>query len=177
VNQYVGAQYVGEIRLFAGNVAPLGWHFCDGQLLLIKDYQELYNQIGDTYGGSGFLYFALPDLRGRTPIHMGQGNGLSNRVLGTYLGTETVPLTAEQIPLHGHSPRAASASGTQAAPTGGIWAASSTGERQYTRNPPNVQMAPNCLAVTGEGRPHQNRMPFQAISFLIAVTGNTPQSA
>jgi microcystin-dependent protein len=169
-------QYVGEIRLFAGNVAPQGWEFCDGRLLLIKDHENLYSLIGDTYGGSGFLYFALPDLRGRTPMHMGQGNGLSKRVLGTMLGHETIALTAEQIPSHTHSPRAATAPGTQAVPTDGVWASASTNERQYTRNAPNVPMSPNCLTVTG-GLPHQNRMPFQAVSFIIAILGQQPPPA
>src|SRR5213075_2943762 len=95
--------YVGEIRMFAGNFAPAGWMFCEGQLLPISEYETLFNLIGTTYGGDGQSTFALPDVRGRVPIHMGGGGGLSNYQLAETGGTEEVTLTVNQIPLHTHS--------------------------------------------------------------------------
>src|ERR1700749_2572272 len=95
--------YVGEIRMFAGNFAPAGWMFCAGQLLPISEYETLFNLIGTTYGGDGQSTFGLPDLRGRLPIHMGQGVGLSTRFLSETGGVETVTLTLQQLPQHNHS--------------------------------------------------------------------------
>src|SRR3989454_5675934 len=94
--------YVGEIRMFAGNFAPAGWMFCEGQLLPISENETLFNLIGTTYGGDGQSTFALPDLRGRFPIHQGTGSGLSNYQLGESLGVESVTLTTQSIPTHTH---------------------------------------------------------------------------
>ena len=95
--------YVGEIRMFAGNFAPLGWALCDGSVLSISENETLFMLIGTTYGGDGASTFALPDLRGRSPLHQGQGGGLSNRVLGEMMGQEQVALQASQMPQHSHT--------------------------------------------------------------------------
>src|SRR5512135_2464461 len=101
--------YVGEIRMFAGNFAPAGWMFCEGQLLAISEFETLFNLIGTTYGGDGQSTFALPDLRSRVPLHMGQGPGLSSYIIGQNGGAEEVTLTTNQIPSHNHVPQAAAA--------------------------------------------------------------------
>src|SRR5512138_1946918 len=106
--------YVGELRMFAGNFAPAGWLFCEGQLLPISEYETLFNLIGTTYGGDGQSTFALPDLQSRVPIHMGQGPGLSSYVIGEAGGTEAVTLTVQQIPNHGHPAAATSVDGSDA---------------------------------------------------------------
>src|SRR6266545_636382 len=94
--------FIGEIRMFGGNFAPLGWAFCNGQLLAISQYDALFALIGTTYGGDGQTTFALPNLQGRIPIHMGTGGGLSPRTIGESSGTETVTLTVDQLPMHDH---------------------------------------------------------------------------
>src|SRR6478672_8078884 len=108
--------YVGEIRMFAGNFAPAGWMFCEGQLLPISEYETLFNLIGTTYGGDGQSTFALPDLRGRIPMHPGNGH-----VQGERAGAETVTLTTSQIPVHNHALLATSAVGTQSSPAGNYY--------------------------------------------------------
>ena len=165
---------LGEVRMFAGNYAPQGWLFCNGQVLQIAEYDALYSLIGNTYGGDGMSTFALPDLRGRTPIHQGNGPGLSNRVLGQSLGRETVTLTTAQLPQHPHPVHAVSEAGDTTDPTDAIWAAASTQELQYTTNNPNASMDPNCTTPAGQGLPHDNMMPFQAVSFIIATEGVYP---
>ena len=106
--------FIGEIRIIGRNAEPKGWARCDGQLLPISQYPALYNLIGTTYGGDGDTTFALPDLRGRTPIHQGAGEGLTPRELGQTLGAETVVLSAQELPAHSHSVRAFSNIGTRA---------------------------------------------------------------
>src|SRR5262245_24456486 len=111
--------YVGDIRIFGGNFAPLGWAFCDGRLLPISENEVLFQLIGTTYGGDGQETFALPDLQGRIPIHMGQGPGLSNFVLGEQGGVESVTLNTNQIPVHSHQLGAADGA-TGATPAGAV---------------------------------------------------------
>src|SRR6266581_4925646 len=113
--------YVGEIRMFAGNFAPAGWMFCEGQLLPISENETLFTLIGTTYGGDGLTTFALPDLRGRLPLH--QGNGFTLAENG---GTETVTLTTSQIPGHTHFPLCSPNAGSQASPANGVWAVSAS---------------------------------------------------
>src|SRR3954451_10417902 len=111
--------YVGEIRMFAGNFAPAGWMFCEGQLLPISEYDTLFNLIGTTYGGDGQNTFALPDLRGRAPLNQGQGPGLTNRVIGEISGSESVTLISTQMPQHIHQPVANNIDPTSDAPAAG----------------------------------------------------------
>ena len=142
--------YVGEIRLFAGTFAPAGWMLCDGQLLPISENETLFNLIGTTYGGDGQTTFAVPNLCGRTPIHMGQGAGLSNRVIGENGGTETVTVTTQQIPTHTHFAQAQLAAANHQGPGGNVWATS-------TLNLYGTAAGPNA---TMNGKNLQGRVPL-----------------
>jgi microcystin-dependent protein len=164
--------YLGEIMMFAGDFAPKGWAFCDGQLLSIADHQALFMRIGTFYGGDGETTFALPDLRGSVPIHWGQGPGLSSFEIGASGGQAAVPLTAEESGPHTHVPNASSAVGTETAPLDACWAASSSRDRQYFAGAdPDVQMAADAIAPAGDGSPHENRAPFLTVNYLIALQG------
>ncbi|MGH8478490.1 MAG: phage tail protein [Gammaproteobacteria bacterium] len=160
--------YVGEIRMFAGNFAPAGWMFCEGQLLPIAENDTLFNLIGTTYGGDGQSTFALPDLRGRIPIH--QGNGF---ILAGTGGAEEITLTAAQIPAHSHALLGASVNGSQASPAGGVLA-NSTVIAPYAPETPNGAMAPTAIAPVGGSQPHTNFQPYLCISFIISLFGIFP---
>ena len=164
--------FVGEIRMFGGNFAPAGWAFCNGQLMAISENEVLFNLIGTTYGGDGQSTFALPDLRGRLPVHQGQGAGLSNRILGESAGTETVTLTTQQIPIHTHPAQALAGAGNQSSPSNGVWAAS--GQGQYGVGAGSVAMKNTLIASTGGSQPHDNMMPYTTISFIISLFGIFP---
>lgn len=163
----MSSPYVGEIRMFAGNFPPVGWAFCDGALLAISENTVLFQLIGTTYGGDGQQTFALPDLRGRVPMHMGNGFTLAQSG-----GTETVTLTVNQIPTHGHTPLCQTGPGTQASPQNGIWAASAL--NQYSSAAPGVPMNAGALGVTGNNLPHDNLMPYLGINFIISLFGIFP---
>lgn len=164
--------YIGEIRIFGGNFAPVGWAFCDGSLLAIAENDALFNLIGTTYGGDGVSTFALPDLRGRVPLHMGQGNGLSPRALGAMGGVEVVALQPNQLPEHSHVAQADNADGTQAAPQNAIWATSAL--NQFSSNPINNTMNPAALGASGGKQAHENMLPFLTLNFIIALAGIYP---
>src|SRR5215211_5523402 len=115
-------QFVAEIRIFAGNFAPLGWAFCAGQILPLSQNTALFSLLGTTFGGNGQSTFALPDLQGRAPINPGQGQGLTQRFLGEQSGSETVTLLQTEIPLHNHQLRATVAGADQTVPTSNVWA-------------------------------------------------------
>ena len=159
--------YVGEIRLFGGNFAPVGWAFCDGTILSIADNTTLFQLIGTTYGGDGATTFALPDLRSRVPLHIGPGF-----VLGQSQGTENVVLTVNQLPAHTHIPQANSGSGTQTSPAGAVWAAA--GNFPFSSTAPGTPMAPAAVAPAGGGQPHNNMLPFLAVNFIISLFGIFP---
>jgi len=161
--------YVGEIRMFAGNFAPAGWMFCEGQLLPISENETLFNLIGTTYGGDGESTFALPDLRGRVPIHMGNGF-----ILAETGGVEDVTLTVSQIPSHSH-PLVASSSavGLQTNPTGNV-VAQSTQARQYIDDVPNVNLAVQVVGSDGGSQPHTNFQPYLCVDFIISLFGIFP---
>lgn len=171
----MGTPFIGEIRMFGGNFAPVGFAFCDGQLLPIDQYDALFSLIGTTYGGDGQTTFALPDLRGRIPVHTGQGAGLPNYVLGQLGGSETVTLTAQQLPVHTHAAQAQSGAGNQPGPAGGLWAAS--GQNQFSASAPSVGMSPAAVGPAGGSQPHDNMMPFQVASFIIALEGIFPSQS
>ncbi|MCU0296141.1 MAG: tail fiber protein [Candidatus Nanopelagicales bacterium] len=161
--------YVGEIRMFAGNFAPDGWQFCEGQLLPISENETLFQLIGTTYGGDGQSTFALPDLRGRIPIH--QGNGF---VLAETGGAETVTLTNSQVPPHTHALRANSAAATSAAGPTGVLAATTT-PIYGTGVTPDRPMAANAIPdFVGGSQPHENMAPYLAVSFIISLFGIFP---
>jgi microcystin-dependent protein len=165
--------YVGEIRMFAGTFAPNGWLFCQGQLLQILENETLYNLIGTTYGGDGQDTFALPDLRGRAPIHMGQGPGLSSYVIGEYGGVEEVTLNVSQIPSHNHAAGASSANGDSSDPTGRVPARNAAGAPQY-RTAADTNLSSGALLQAGGSQPHPNMQPFLAINYIISLYGVFP---
>ena len=162
--------YVGEIRMFAGNFAPAGWMFCEGQQIPISENETLFNLIGTTYGGDGQTYFNLPDLRGRLPIHM--GNGFTLAETG---GVEQVTLATAQIPSHSHSGLASSAAGNAASPAGNLWAKSALA--QYDSSGSYVNMPAQALGSTGGSQPHDNMMPYLAVSFIISLYGIFPSQS
>lgn len=169
--------FIAEIRIFAGNFAPRGWAYCNGQLLPIAQNTALFSLIGTTYGGDGRTTTALPNLQGRAPMHPGHGPGLTSRRLGEKIGTETVTLSEAQIPSHTHTLRADSSNGNVAGPdTDTALAASSLGDTLYQSDTSNnlVDFASETLSTTGGGQPHTNIQPFLAITFIIALQGLYP---
>ncbi len=167
----MGSPYIGEIRLFAGNFPPSGWMFCDGALLAISEYETLFNLIGTTYGGDGQSTFALPDLRGRVPIHLGTGGG-GTYVIAQAAGVENVTLTQNQIPSHSHVPQASAATGSLTSPSGAVWAGSAN--LPFTSNAPSAAMHAAAIGVAGGSQPHDNMLPYQCINFIIALFGIFP---
>ncbi|WP_248928196.1 phage tail protein [Paenibacillus hamazuiensis] len=169
--------YVGEIRMIAGNFAPVGWAFCNGQILSISEYTLLYSLIGTTYGGDGVTTFCLPDLRGRAPMHMGQGPGLSFRSIGERGGVEAVTLTVSQIPSHSHEAGGQSERGTSNIPTNGVWAQSTMNQYKSPFTPVGKTMHSQAVGSAGGGAAHDNMMPYTAIHFIIALDGTIPPRA
>lgn len=167
--------YVGEIRLVGFNFAPVGWAFCDGSLQAIDQNPALFQLLGTTYGGDGQTTFALPDLRGRAPIHMGQGNGLTNRVIGQRLGEESVTLTNTQMPNHSHSVAVLSTTGTTTSAQNSYLAGSSTSDNRYSSNAPSTTMNAGVLSASGNSQPHENREPLLTMNYIIALNGIYPQ--
>ena len=160
--------YVGEIRMFAGNFAPAGWMLCAGQLLPISENETLFQLIGTTYGGDGQSTFALPDLRGRLPIH--QGNGF---ILAETGGTEEITLTVNQISAHSHPLLASTAAGTGTNPQSNLPAASPQ-ISPYIEDTPSVSMSPLAISSTGGSQPHTNFQPYLCINFIISLFGIFP---
>lgn len=159
--------YVGEIRLFAGNFAPVGWALCDGSLLPIAENDTLFILIGTTYGGDGQETFALPDLRGRVPVH--NGNGF---VIGESAGVETVTLTTQQLPIHSH-PALASADPAAARTIGGAVFGRAPAEAYASLFTPQA-LAPQSVSSVGGSQPHQNMQPFLCINYIISLYGIYP---
>jgi microcystin-dependent protein len=166
--------YVGEIRLVGFNFAPLGWAFCDGSLLSIAENEVLFNLIGTTYGGDGQNTFALPDLRGRVPVH--QGTGQSTYVMGQAGGVENVALTTGQIPSHTHALAASSALATPAAFKAAMLGSSTTAS-YYGTGTPTTAMAAGALVPVGGSQQHENVAPSLALNFIISLFGVFPSPA
>jgi microcystin-dependent protein len=160
--------YVGEIRMFAGNFAPAGWMFCEGQLLPISEYETLFNLIGTTYGGDGQSTFALPDLRGRIPMHF--GNGFTLAETG---GVETVTLTVSQIPAHSHPYLASMDVGGKSDPTSNVLSQSTT-PKMYEAAAGSATFAPQSIGSTGGSQPHDNFQPYLCVDFIISLFGIFP---
>lgn len=160
--------YVGEIRMFAGNFAPAGWMFCEGQLLPISENETLFQLIGTTYGGDGQSTFALPDLRGRLPIHQGSGF-----ILAETGGAESVTLTVSQIPAHAHALLASTDSSQAGQPTGNVLGTSAAFDA-YTVEEPLGGMNTNAIAATGGSQPHTNFQPYLCVNFIISLFGIFP---
>lgn len=160
--------YVGEVRMFAGNFAPAGWMFCEGQLLPISEYETLFNLIGTTYGGDGQSTFALPDLRGRLPLHF--GNGFTLAETG---GVETVTLTASQIPAHSHPLLVSVDAATTPDPKGELLA-QATQVMLYVEDTTNQSLSPSSITSTGGSQPHNNFQPYLCVDFIISLFGIFP---
>lgn len=167
--------FLGEIMPFAGNFAPTGWLACQGQLLSIAQYDALFSLIGTTYGGNGTTNFALPDLRGRVPIHSGQGPGLPNYVVGQTAGAESATVSVAQLPAHSHAAATAGA-GNAPVPTGGVPAPSRAADPSYGPPAGGATMPAGAVSASGAASPqsHENTQPFLAINFCIAVSGIYP---
>jgi len=165
--------FIGEIRMFAGNFPPKGWAFCDGQLLPLQRYTALFAILGVQYGGDGKTTFALPDLRGRAPMHYGQGPGLTPRQQGASGGSSAVTVLSNEIPTHTHVPQSGG-TGTSTDPSGKSWGATGrTGTNLYT-DTPSVQMSPLALQPSGGTTPHNNMQPYTTCSFIISLEGVFP---
>lgn len=160
--------YVGEVRMFGGNFAPAGWMFCDGSLLPISENETLFQLIGTTYGGDGQSTFALPDLRGRLPIH--QGNGFQLAQTG---GSETVTLTPQQLPAHTHAMLASADAANQITGNGGVVAAAPSLSMYYTAAPDTALNA-STITQVGGNQPHTNFQPYLCINFIISLFGIFP---
>jgi len=164
----MSSPFIGEIRMFAGNFAPVGWAFCNGALIPISENDALFNLIGTTYGGDGQSTFALPNLQSRVPVHVGPGFAL-----GQSGGAETVTLTVSQIPAHSHVPLASSSPGTQSNPQNGVWAANTT-LSPYENTAPSINMDPGAMGSSGGSQPHDNMIPFLVINFILSLFGIFP---
>ncbi|HLM57532.1 MAG TPA: tail fiber protein [Pyrinomonadaceae bacterium] len=169
----MGQPYVGEIRMFAGNFAPAGWAFCEGQTLPIAENDVLFQLIGTTYGGDGEETFNLPNLQSRVPIHMGAGPDGTTYTIGEMSGTESVTLTTQQIPIHNHALMASLATGTAPTPVGNVPAASST-VSIYKAAAPAAAFDPQAVQPAGGSQPHENCQPFLCINFIISLYGIFP---
>jgi microcystin-dependent protein len=167
--------YIAEIRIFGGNFAPQGWAFCNGQTMSIDQNEALFNLIGTTYGGDGVSTFNLPDLRGRLPIHQGQGLDLSPYVIGGKGGTEQVAITLAELPSHTHTAQAAKIGNTDT-PAGNYPATDPAGNvAQYKANTTeNATMAGTAISQTGGGVAHSNIQPVLAVSYIISMFGVFP---
>jgi microcystin-dependent protein len=169
----MGQPYVGEIRIFAGNFAPAGWAFCDGQQVAIAENETLFNLIGTTYGGDGQETFNLPDLRGRLPVHQGTGPSGTTYVIGETGGAEEVTLSTQQIPSHTHPLLASTAAGGASNPAGNVPAASPNVDL-YREAPPAVQLAATAVGSVGGSQPHTNFQPYLCVDFIISLFGVYP---
>ena len=162
--------YVGEIRMFGGNFAPAGWLFCEGQLLPISENETLFQLIGTTYGGDGESTFALPDLRGRIPLH--QGNGFIMAEVG---GAEEITLTVPQTPAHGHALLGSGLAATTNSPASNVFAQSTGGTVfPYGTDQPLTTLHPSTIGAGGGSQPHTNFQPYLCVSFIISLFGIFP---
>lgn len=167
--------YIGEIRIFAGSYAPQGWALCDGSLLQIRSYPVLFSILGTNYGGDGQNTFALPDLRGRAPMHQGQGPGLTNRPIGSAGGSAQVTLRETQMPAHTHIPACQSVTNGSASPENAIWTKTfgRFGQPAYATQP-NQAMSAQAIGIAGSSQPHNNMQPYLSMNFIISLEGDFP---
>jgi microcystin-dependent protein len=160
--------YLGEIRMFGGTFAPVGWVLCSGQMLDISQNEALYSLLGTTYGGDGQTTFGVPDLRGRVPIHKS-----STYPMGAIGGVESVTLTSQQLATHTHAVRANAGGSSVLPPTNAVWAANSD-LNCYTQAQPNATFNPGAISAAGGNQPHENMMPYLTVSFIMATEGIYP---
>jgi microcystin-dependent protein len=162
--------YVGEIRIFAGNFAPAGWMFCEGQLLPISENETLFQLIGTTYGGDGEATFALPDLRGRIPLHFGNGF-----ILAETGGVEEVTLNVNQMTAHSHPLLVSSDNATANAAANNLLAATTgAAVSAYGTDTPLITISPQTIGSTGGSQPHTNFQPYLCVDFIISLFGIFP---
>ena len=175
--------YVGQILMFGGNFPPSGWAFCQGQTVPISENDTLFNLIGTTYGGDGQSTFMLPDLQGRLPVHMGQGSGLSNYVIGQKSGVETVTLTMQQVPQHNHMVQVntGNSSNSQSSPNANtVLADAQVGGTEIPKAwapfdaANQVALRNGTLSLIGGNQPHENLQPLLTIAFCISLFGVYP---
>jgi microcystin-dependent protein len=168
-------QFVGEIRMFAGNFAPTGWAMCNGQIIPISQNTALFSLLGTTYGGDGETTFALPDLQGRVPIQTGQGPGLSQYDLGQQGGSDTVTLLQSETPSHTHTYSITTEAGSYAAPEAGkSFARVTTSDRKEINIYAAPETANSTLTIEGGGQPHNNMQPYLVVNYIIATQGIFP---
>ena len=165
--------YVGELRMFAGNFNPVGWMFCDGQLLPISENETLFQLIGTTYGGDGESTFALPNLQSRVPLHQGTGPDGATYVLAETGGTESVTLTTQQIPVHTHPMLASGDPATTLNPQNNVLAATATAT-PYFNIDAATPLSPQAVTPLGGSQPHENTQPFLCVNFIISLFGIFP---
>lgn len=167
--------FIAQIMMFGGNFAPRGWALCNGQILPIAQNTALFSLLGTTFGGNGQTTFALPDLRGRVPVHPGSGPGLTPRTLGEVSGSESVTLNTTQMPAHSHSLTCNTSSANQAAAVNNVLAEESNSATQiYSNSAPNGIMNPASIGPSGGNQPHANMQPFVCVNFIIALEGIFP---
>jgi microcystin-dependent protein len=166
--------YIGEIRMFAGNFAPNGWMFCEGQTLPISENDALFTLIGTTYGGDGQETFNLPNLASRIPIHMGTGPDGTTYQIGEMAGTESETLSTQQIPIHNHALLVSTAGGNVNTPGGNV-PAESAAIKVYIDDTPTAAMNAAAVTPVGGSQPHENCQPFLCINFIISLFGVFPQ--
>ncbi|MBN2068419.1 MAG: phage tail protein [Opitutales bacterium] len=173
--------YVGEIRMFGGHYAPVGWLLCNGQIMSVTTYSQLFSLLGTAYGGDGRSTFGIPDMRGRVPVHYGTGSGLTARSMGQRYGSEYVTLSIDQIPEHSHPMIASTDTAYSNLPEGRVLAAGQAGVIEFyaatTDASKVVLMNESAVLATGSGTHHINVMPSLAISFIIATTGIYPSQS
>ncbi|WP_019990410.1 phage tail protein [Rudanella lutea] len=167
--------YIAQIIMFAGNFAPRGWAFCNGQILSIAQNTALFSLLGTTFGGNGQTTFALPDFRGRVPVGTGQGPGLPPVVLGQMAGAATHTLIITEMPAHNHSLVASSQTGNTAAPANAFLAATGALDPEYRSTlDSGVTLGPNSMSIAGGSQPHNNMQPYLGINFIICMEGIFP---
>jgi microcystin-dependent protein len=166
--------FLGEIRMFAGNFAPVGWAFCNGQLLPIADFDALFALVGTSYGGNGTTTFALPNLQSRIPVHQGSSQG-NSYLMGQTAGEESVVITIATMPMHSHVAQAQSGDGNRSSPASGFWASSSLG--QFSAAAPNGTMNSMSVGPVVGNQAHSNIMPYLAVNFIIALEGIFPSQS
>lgn len=165
--------YIGEIRMFAGNFAPSGWMFCQGQLLPISEYETLFNLIGTTYGGDGQSTFALPNQQGRVPIHMGTGPSGTTYQLAETGGVEQVTLTTSQIPAHTHPLMVSTDAGGAVSPNGTVLGVGPN-VKIFRPQPATAAMDAGAIGSAGGSQPHENLQPYLCVDFIISLFGIYP---
>ena len=162
--------FLGEIRTFTGNFAPNGWALCDGRVLPIAQYTALFSLLGTTYGGDGKVTFGLPNLQGNAPMHWGDGPGLTPRTIGETDGSSTVSVIVTEMPGHTHLVGASQSSASALSPTDNV-----LGDASLYAGPPYTQaLSPLAFGPAGGSQPHDNRQPYLALTFIIALQGIFP---